>query len=93
MLGICFMCHQSESLSCLNTTDKTYDSPKTKPLFIQTYFSQHTLLLQSKCKILHLSTHDTMMHGVSQYLVDMIVHELWYNFFVSVVKTQDVHVQ
>ncbi len=41
-----------------------------------------TLLLQSKCKILHPSTRDTMMHCVSQYLVDMIVQELWYNFCV-----------
>ncbi len=76
--------------SCSNTTDKKYyDSPKTKPLFIQTYFSQHTLLLQSKCKIQHPSTHDTMMHCVSQYLVDMIVHELWYNFCLWL--KQDVH--
>ncbi len=44
--------------------------------------SATVLLLHSKCKILHASTHDTMMHCVSQYLVDMIVHELW-----SVVKT------
>ncbi len=89
MLGICFMCHQSVSLSCSNTTDKKYDSPKTKPLFIQIYFSQHTLLLQSKCKILHPSTHDMMMHCVSQYLVDMIVHEFWYNFCLWL--KQDVH--
>ncbi len=34
-------------------------------------------------------THDTMMHCVSQYLVDMIVHELWYNFCLWL--KQDVH--
>ncbi len=74
MLCICFMCHQSASLPCSNTTDKKYyDSPKTKPLFIQTYFSQHTLLLQSKCE-----THMTRWCAVSQYLLDMIGHGLWY---------------
>ncbi len=30
-----------------------------------------------------------MMHCVSQYLVDMIVHELWYNFCLWL--KQDVH--
>ncbi len=92
MLGICFMCHQSASLSCSNTTDKRYsDSPKTKSVFIQTYFSQHTLLVQSKCKILHPSTHGTMMHCVFQYLVDMILHELWYNFCVCGLNKMFMH--
>ncbi len=51
-------------------------------LYSYKLISVNTLLLQSKFKILHPGTHDTMMHCVSQYLVDVIVHELWYNFCV-----------
>ncbi len=87
MLGICFMCHQSASLSCLNTTDKKYDSPKTKPLFIQTYFSQHTLLLQSACKILKWWCVSSYLNGRCtdvcslRRLIKGIVHfeiKIWY---------------
>ncbi len=81
MLGIYFMCHQSASLSCSNTTDKKYDSPKTN-LYSYKLISVNTLYYYKVSAKYCIPAHDTMMHCVSQYLVDMIVHELWYNFCV-----------